>query len=691
MKIKVGDFTLEALVEKSGAFAGIGEVSYGKTLLRSGRLPWIIHAEADEGFRFDTFRRFRRKPVAGGGVELSFESEGEWMPRLPSADAMGDSRIQTRRVKAPVARFKWTFAPIAEQIQETPWAGLKMRISAESPAAQLHWIIEDATWEIGGSATGATLIQQDISTIGLEQPVARDSAFSTIEKFFTEGWGGSFPMDMLPRAAGSAICDFQVKGDTAICLFAEKPDLTRSRVEKFANETVIHYTERPFVDKAAKDAFPERKLLVRRAPAKFKRHEWRNLWLDCFCEVRDRILRNYGFRYEVPEPCVHAHLWDAELKERGPAWVEPLKEAFPQYAALGYRHVFTHGVWDSVTSDDDPRVHGNICCPYSYTYAEKFGGAANMKTVGDAAKAAGLRVFQWYSFQLSSFAPVWKEHPEWLMREQGGDPWDGAYGELWSARFRSPYGRKLEKEMLAVKKETGIDCAFWDSYQNLGVTCVDWQGKDKGPQAADIFRFQGRLQKAGFLQRCEVVTIFGVSQVAMFGFKDDAFRRRLWSDAVEGDWAFALMDTSPAFFTEGQCLAADKVSPDKYFWLAGHRAIPGAQARPWDTAKEHAFLPGGDLAGEYAKVNGAYNALLPRMKRLRLTEGGRFALWLDEKNRPSAIWAFQDADFPWRGDACDVTASISEPIDGVIHLKAGHAYAILPPNAKKAAKARKAK
>ncbi|MGI6496493.1 MAG: hypothetical protein ACOX5G_10490 [Kiritimatiellia bacterium] len=682
MQLKIGDFTLDVLSDAAGAFSGIGAVSCGKTLLRSDKLPWILHAEADEGFRFDTFRKLRRKALRGGGVALSFESEGAWMPRLPSADAMGDSRMQTRRIKAPVARFTWTFRPVSETIAGNAWTGIAMRVSVESPDAPIHWILEDATWEIGGRATGATLVQQDVSTIGLEQAVTKGSAFSTIEKFFTEGWGGSFPMDMLPRAAGAAICDFQVKGATALCLFAEKPDLTRARLEKFADEDVIHYMDRPFVDKAAKVSFPERKLLVHQAPAKLKRHQWRNLWLDCFCEVRDRILANYGFRYEVPEPCVHAHLWDAELKERGPAWVEPLKQAFPDYAALGYKHVFTHGVWDSVTSDDNPAVHGNICCPYSYTYAEKFGGAANMKTVGDAAKAAGLRVFQWYSFQLSSFAPIWKQHPEWLLREQGGDPWDGAYGTLWSARFRSPYGRKLEKEMLAVKRQTGIDCAFWDSYQNLGVTCVDWQGKDKNPQAADIWRFQGRLQKAGFLQRCEVVTIFGVSQVAMFGFQDDAFRRRLWSDAVEGDWAFAMLDCSPAFFTDGPCFAADKLSPEHYFWLAGHRVLPGAGARPWDTKRNPAFLPGGELADAYARINHAYNALLPRMRRLRLVEGGKYTLWLDAKNRPAAIWAFQDASCEWTGDVNDVTGSLTVRSDGVFPLKAGHAYALLPPTRK---------
>ena len=142
---------------------------------------------------------------------------------------MGDARVKARRVRQPVAEFRWTFRRITERVWENDFEGLAMRLEIDSPGHPLHWVIEDTTWEIGGEADGATLIQQDVSTIDLEQADRKDNAFSTIEKFFTDGWGGAYPMDMLPRAAGAAICDFQVKGNTALCLFAEKPGLTRAR------------------------------------------------------------------------------------------------------------------------------------------------------------------------------------------------------------------------------------------------------------------------------------------------------------------------------------------------------------------------------------------------------------------------------------------------------------------------------
>ncbi|NLB70054.1 MAG: hypothetical protein GX804_10330, partial [Lentisphaerae bacterium] len=527
--VKLGKLSVD-LVEKEEQFLGIGYVKYGRKSLRSNILPWTFYTESEAGFRFDIFTSLKVNQRRDGSVVLTFKSTGSRLPRIQEADAMGDSRIRTRRLKAPTAYFRWTLRPITENIGENEWSGMAMQLEIKSPDHPLHWVIEDATWEIGGSAASTTLIQQDVSTIDLEQKVKADSEFSTIEKFFTDGWGGSYPMDMLPRAAGAAICDFQTKEKWAICLFFEKPGLTRSRIDKHANENVIHYTDRPFVAASTHVVFPERKLLVYQHKAVLKKHEWRNLWLDCFTEVRERLCSNYGFTPEIPLPIIHSHLWDKELKQHGPSWIKPLENALPVYADLGYRHVFTHGVWNSVTSDDSPGIIGNICCPYDYAYAEKFGGKKIMRRLNDAAKKAGLRIAQWFSFQLSQNAPIWKEHPEWLVHQANGSPWNASYRELWAGKMTTEYADWIEQQILAVKEDTGIDGIFWDSYQNLGVTCIDWASPDKTPQAEAIWRLQALLQKEGFFQTCEVVTPFGVSQVALFGFDDDKFRRRLWSD-----------------------------------------------------------------------------------------------------------------------------------------------------------------
>jgi len=330
------------LLTKGDEFLGIGEVRYAGRKLCSSEFPWLFYIESEAGFRFD---RFALKEVQsnGGQATIVFSSQGTWLPRIQEADAMGDARIKTRRKETPTAVFRWTFRPITEKICENSWTGLAMQLQYDCPGHAIHWALEDTTWEIGGAAEGCTLIQQDVSSFGPEQTAQLSSSFTTIERF-TRGdggnidpnaWGGSFPMDMLPRCAGAAPLDFQAKGDMALCLFAEKPSLTRARLQKFAGENVIHYLDRPFFPLTEHAALPERKLLVYKHPKPLRRHEWRNLWLDCFTEVRSRIHANYGFKCEPPHPLVWAFLWNWELEMCGARWHDALFAALPEYKRLG--------------------------------------------------------------------------------------------------------------------------------------------------------------------------------------------------------------------------------------------------------------------------------------------------------------------------------------------------------------------
>ena len=243
--------------------------------------------------------------------------------------------------------------------------------------------------------------------------------------------------------------------------------------------------------------------------------------------------------------------------------------------------------------------------------------------------------------------------------------------------MRSGYGNLFHKEISAVKQDTGISGIFWDSYQNLGVTGLDWGAPDKAPQADEIFRLQAELQKEGFKQRVEVITIFGVSAVGIFGFDNDSFRRRHWRDFVEGDQAFALLDCSPCFFTSERITHPDRLSPEKYFWLAAHRVVPSIGANPWQNEnKTRPRLPGGEDAEAYGRVNHLYNALLPFMVRLRLQPGGTHVLWLDGEGRPGVIWAFKDVvvkEFP---AAIDVENNETVENNGGLSLQAGRVYGL---------------
>lgn len=181
---------------------------------------------------------------------------------------------------------------------------------------------------------------------------------------------------------------------------------------------------------------------------------------------------------------------------------------------------------------------------------------------------------------------------------------------------------------------------------------------------------QAEFQRAGYRsQRPEIISIFGVSSVAMFGFADDRFRRRLWDDAVRGDHAFALLDTAPSFFTDGSAFTADRCSPVRYFWLAAHRCLPPLTANPW-TGNE----PGGDLAERYGAINRAYRRALPAMHRPQVVADGSQVLWQDATGAPSAVWAIRDGTVAHRGPAQDASSGARELADGSMRLAAGQVW-----------------
>src|SRR5690606_19242016 len=98
--------------------------------------------------------------------------------------------------------------------------------------------------------------------------------------------------------------------------------------------------------------------------------------------------------------------------------------------------------------------------------------------------------------------------------------------------------------------------------------------------------------------------------------------------------AFVLFDTAPAFFTDHYPFTKDRISPEVYFWLLAHRVVPAMEACPWLNSegipiRGFPALPGGKLAEDYASVNHLYHNALPGMKRLRLTKGGTYTLWLN--------------------------------------------------------------
>ena len=66
------------------------------------------------------------------------------------------------------------------------------------------------------------------------------------------------------------------------------------------------------------------------------------------------------------------------------------------------------------------------------------------------------------------------------------------------------------------------------------------------------------------------------------------------------------------------------------------------------------------------------------MKRLRVTEDGNVTLWLDERNRPAIVWAFEDAQMAYTGTVTDLSTEKCVSVNGQAKFKKGNVYRLTP-------------
>ena len=62
------------------------------------------------------------------------------------------------------------------------------------------------------------------------------------------------------------------------------------------------------------------------------------------------------------------------------------------------------------------------------------------------------------------------------------------------------------------------------------------------------------------------------------------------------------------------------------------------------------------------------------MQRLRVTEGGKYTLWLNHNNRPSVVWVFDNTEMKYKGRIVDVETNKRSTADGKAKLKKGSVY-----------------
>lgn len=568
------------------------------------------------------------------------------------------------RSPQPIGTLRWHFAPQTLELGETSirrneYAGFSYFYEWELDHA-FHWVVDAGTWEVGGQPHGITLFSQHMAPIGgpLEATISGEMSYLSSETFEKGSSNSSdvfhdtandpnerfvIPIQAQLRGAGGTLVDFQWNDQGVLIGFLPEPNYYRSLVEWRPEENGIGFVDGHYFPLTKGYRTSPKFILAARVEG-LSRVQALNRWTDAHQHVA-RLWRDaIGVQEEEPSPgfgidnCgaggVHIGYGPADLLDKWQerfAWME--QNGFQTFYMAGIGHHRGHEL----------PFEANLCQPYDYRVHERYGGPERFRQFCDAAHQHGVRIVMWLGVP-SSFAPVSKEHPDWIIRYDSGAPWDGNYGVLNAMSFHRGFSEWLLDEARTLK-ELGLDVVFFDSYHNLWAMPVNYAQPDLRPQFPDLLAWQCDCAKLGL--SCWVES-FSPTALTSPGF---------WPQygqtpelCLNTNFRVVIDDRAPGFHNE---FKTGRLSPSLYFEMMANKAPVGLMVTDFDNDP---FTGEVAMPEEIGAVNRAYNELRPSMKARTLHEDGSVQ-WRDPASDTGAL-------FVWKGSATVPPGFVAEPIYG---------------------------
>lgn len=442
-----------------------------------------------------------------------------------------------RRKPVVIGKMRWRFEPKSATIgtagvRQQAYVGFDYQFAFDLKHP-FHWILDSGTWEVGGDPEGVNLLSQHMAPIGgpMEFTVSRKGSTYTSAETFAKGssnnadvipdvptdpaMGYIIPIQAQLRGAGGAIVDVQYKGDDVLLCYYETPEYYRTVVEWRPEDPGIGHIDHHFFSLTTSYAMPKKTVLAAKVRG-LKRAGAINLWTDAWEHVATLWRKKVGVSRIDPTNGFGLDCCGALYKHygAGPADVfERWEKRFESIAKLGYE-VFGIGGIGEHRGDEMP-YRSNMCQPYDYSVAARYGGPERFKQFCDRAHAAGLKVSLWFAAHLSDFAPALKANPQWEIQYDSGMPWDGAYRTIKSCSFRRGFTEWLIGQFKELKK-LGLDRLFLDSYHNLGAMPIDYAREDLGTQIKEMWDMQRQCEEIGLPMTIESVGPIGITACGLW-------------------------------------------------------------------------------------------------------------------------------------------------------------------------------
>jgi hypothetical protein len=540
--------------------------------LRVGDFAIDLCRRSDGAFGLGEIRR-GALPVRRADFLVTWQVAGQF-PTFARRDGM------TVSLRGPDATL--TFAPEKRECAGTRFNGFRMRFQAGRGP-----IVETASWELGGSTRGLAYFD---GYRGWHAPpgwLRADAVPETNPK-------------LMPSLLHGTGFQFEFGAHGALVHFHTSPgDRLRnvSRGQALEFETTFH-------GPAAIDRF------VYITSGDSRINLWTRAYEMVYAELRQAL--------DLPEPTREVALhWPPFSRKE---FRETAEECADATARDGFTAASIDVIWDNAEFHSGQK-NMNV---WDYSVCEGYGGERGLQSLIDECRRHHLRVIAWApAGHLSPASPVWKAHPEWVLKNDRGAIFLDPSG-LWHGDLDTGFSDYFRDRITGVVRKFGLDGLWLDTH--LAYAGQTWNRPNSARLAA-IYR--------SFIQA-------GARQLIVEG---DASAIGSYGIGIDDDWGEI---PAPELFY-GSTMAAGSLDPQ--FYLRHFRryvASGAAWTLDWD------FLYSPKLTGEAVDAARAevrqvvqeYRRVKDRMVHRFVHADGSGYTWTNDRDRTRVVWLLKDAPLP---------------------------------------------
>jgi hypothetical protein len=708
------DVEVELLLE-GDTLLGLGAVRVGGTRLRAATVPLRPDFATPDAIHYQDFTLEAVVPTAAG-IELRTVARGR--PEL-YGEMMDEYsyNLAFSAVRAPRRdRLDWLLTPQTLDLDGQRFTGFSLAFRFTAAGAEIHRLTTQATWEIGGRATGNTLYHQSYTCppVYRAEPATHFSTTCLKRLDLWHSWLGH-SYQMLPRWGCIQPFDFQAAPEGVLLGYWPGAHAVKSLLQKNPGEEVIFVLDEYDFPLTGSVTTPAKHVLFsagRRAP-----HQVVDLWTRAYDYTTGLIRDLFGLRTCVPQlgggPVYRGRnsvareqladgpqpdwLWrqeggkfyyllEGDQIERHDFLYWLADKKLPQLHARGLQRVWFEPVHESDFTEDAFAYHAetgwhgdltvcSICGSRRYVPAACYDGWRGWNYLAGKARQLGISLGHWVGLHLTPRAPILREHPEYVLQHVNTLGHSGGYSHLsiCSINWASGARQWFLDDLRRWHDEGGLEWLFFDSWPNLGCAPLNYGGGME-PMQWELGGVLADLQRMGYTWfSFEGTSPFGVHQYGLWDPMQD-YRGHV-SGGVMGQNDFAWW-IGHEYMGYNQMLGPginprrDRATlPAMSFRYAANRSLTLVQE---DHGNRYPYVPGLDQT---------YAFLLPLMERRQMLPDDAGVHWIGPGGE--ALFAYRELAWPLpAGTRVErIVAGRPEPLscpDGTLRTAPLTAYRLLP-------------